>query len=137
VCAAHAEAHDQAALGDDVDRGGDLAEDGGLADPVAGHQQPQPQAGRPGGQGAEEGPALQDLPVPGTGDRYQVVPQPGVRDLGQGVGLLPHPEDLRVGDAHRGGLDAEGHAVVVLLLGHGPSASRLDVTVSIEDRQLC
>jgi hypothetical protein len=44
---------------------------------------------------------------PGQGQ--EVVPQPGVFDLGQAVGLLPDPDDVRVPDAHGCGLDPEFH----------------------------
>lgn len=82
------------------------------ADAVAGDEEPEPQPLGLRGQGAEQRPTLMDLAVLGAAERKQMVPEPGVLDLGQGVGLLPDTADVVVGDVHGGGLDTEAHASI-------------------------
>ncbi len=104
---ADADAEVQPSAGDDVDGGGDLGQQGRGPEAVAGDHDADAQPPGVGGEGGEQGPAL----VGGSGgvaeDRHEVVEEPGVLDLGDGVGLAPDAQDVGVVDLRGGGHDAE------------------------------
>ncbi len=63
---------------------------------------------------------------PSLGPRSdKMVPEPGVLDLGQGVGLLPDAAEVVVGDVHGGGLDTEAHAVIAHIAQLRQSSAQL------------
>jgi hypothetical protein len=120
--AARADPEDQPPGRDDVDRGRHLGEHGRRANPVTGddHAQPQPAGLR--GERRQQRPRLEG----GTGhvaaQRHEVIPEPGVLELGHAVRLAPYPQDLRIAEARLAGLDPEAQRGAVRC--HGRSYYR-------------
>ena len=74
-----AEAEDEAAVADDVDGGGLVGQDGGVAVEVAGHQRPQPDPGHDRRQRGEDREPLEDVTAALGGVVHEVVHRPRPR----------------------------------------------------------
>src|SRR5690606_775429 len=112
-----AEAELEAAVADDVDRGGHVRQHRRVPVDHAGHLDADADAlGRLGERGGR-GPALQVGPVDVAGERIEGVPGAGALEDRDVVGRDPHVEDLLPGLVLRARLDAEPHAGTSLSYG--------------------
>src|SRR5690348_1654801 len=65
-------------------------------------------------EGGEQCPALENRPVGVAADRHEVIEQPGMLDLRDGVRLLPYPQHVAVGDLRRSRHDPEPRSSVTV-----------------------
>lgn len=103
----HADPHGECAARDDVDGGGDLGENGGRPEPVAGDDQTEAETLGLRRESGKQRPAFEYRPGQVAVDRQKMVEQPGVSDLGDRVGLALDAQDVGVGDLGGAGFQPE------------------------------
>jgi hypothetical protein len=106
------EPENEPAIGDRVSGRRYFGENRRQTNEIVGDQQAEREPLRLTGQRGQECPTLHHGDGHVAAHWLQMVPQPGMLDLGRGIGLLPKPQNLLVRHSDRSGLDPEADRAV-------------------------